>query len=203
MPSNMPNKTASPPQTTDTPRTPTHSNRRINPATVMKKLTDLGNYLSNPDIAMKVAFIAGRCAADRLVPHDAVNDPQPEEVQLTLLGEVSHDGAWLSAEGAYHPGLKLNPGDNITGGKAKFKLIAPSDPKLTVFRHDLEMYIANTCAIHKAALKGKVQCSNCRDPVQNGPIHLTIRHPLIIASQINYKDVLDLTPWHPGENREQ
>ncbi|KAF8506470.1 hypothetical protein JB92DRAFT_2832882 [Gautieria morchelliformis] len=109
-----------------------------------------------------------------------INDPQPEEVQLTLVGEVSHDGTWLLAEGAYRPGLKLNPGNNITGAKAKFELIAQSDPKLTVFRHDWEMYMANIRAIHEAALKDKGQHSNCWDPVQNRPIRLTIRHPLII-----------------------
>ncbi|KAF8529442.1 hypothetical protein JB92DRAFT_2860683 [Gautieria morchelliformis] len=167
-------------KTTKTPRTPTCSKFAIDAGVVMTKLTDVGYYLGHGDIATKVAFVAGGRMGDRLVAHDAINEAQPEEVRLTLVGEISHDGAWLSAEGAYRPASKLNPGDKITNAKAKFELLPASNPKLSLFRQDWDKYVSNIRSIHKAALKDKGHRSERKEPVQSTPSRLTIRHALLI-----------------------
>ncbi|KAF8512169.1 hypothetical protein JB92DRAFT_3117340 [Gautieria morchelliformis] len=128
----MTDHTTSTSESAATPRTPTRPKFAFDATTIMRKLTKLGYYLGNDDMPTQVAFVPGGCAGDRLVAHDAVNEPQPEEVRLTLVGEVSHDGAWLSAKGAYCPASKLNPGDNVPRRLG-----------------------SNICAIHDVALKDK------------------------------------------------
>ncbi|KAF8483183.1 hypothetical protein JB92DRAFT_3132075 [Gautieria morchelliformis] len=176
----MTDNTPSTCESTATPRTPTRPKFAFDAATIMRKLTELGYYLGNDDMPTQVAFVPGGRAGDQLVSHNAVNEPQPEEVQLTLVGEVSRDGAWLSAEGAYRPASKLNPGDNVTGAKARFELVAPLDPNLALFRDDWDTYLSNIHAIHDAVLKDKAHHSERKDLVQKRPSRLIMRHPLVI-----------------------
>ncbi|KAF8526378.1 hypothetical protein JB92DRAFT_2826580 [Gautieria morchelliformis] len=158
----MVDKTTHQSQNNARPRTPPQAKFPCDAAAIMRKLTDLGYYLGHGDIAMKVAFIAGGRMGDRLVAHDDVNDSQPEEVRLSLVGEVSRDGAWLTPEGAYRPALKLNPGEKITGAKAR-----------------IGKYLTNIRSIHEAALKDCAHRTERKEPVQNAG-RLTVRHPLVI-----------------------
>ncbi|KAF8520056.1 hypothetical protein JB92DRAFT_3111911 [Gautieria morchelliformis] len=180
----MTDKTTHQSQNNARPRTPPQAKLACDAAAIMRKLTDLGYYLGHGDIATKVAFIAGGHMGDRLVAHDDVNDSQLEEVGLSLVGEVSHDGAWPTPEGAYCPASKLNPGEKITSVKARFELVTPSDPKLALFKQDWEKYLTNIHSIHEAALKDCTHRTECKEPVQNAGC-LIVRHPLVIEQTAN------------------
>jgi hypothetical protein len=159
----------------------------------MDKLTSMGHYLGTNDISTKVAFVPGGCTGDRLIAKAQINDAQPDEVRLSLVGEISHDGAWLSPEGTYRPGSMF--GDKVTGTKAKFDLISPTSPELRCFAKDWEKSLSNIRAIHEVALKDKGQRPDRKDPTQKEPSKLTLRHALVIVSGIGYC-ILSYTTTH-------
>jgi hypothetical protein len=164
--------------------TPKHTPIRMDVDAVMDKLTTMGHYLGTNDISTKVAFVPGGHTGDRLVAKAQVNDAQPDEVRLSLVGEISRNGAWLSPEGTYRPGSMF--GDKVTGSKAKFDLISPTDPELRRFAKDWEKGLSNIRAIHEAALKDKGQRPDRKDPTQKEPSKLTLRHALVIVSGIKF-----------------
>ncbi|KAF8478324.1 hypothetical protein JB92DRAFT_2837996 [Gautieria morchelliformis] len=172
-------------QRASSPCSPTRPKFAFDAAAIMTKLTDLGYYLGQGDIATKVTFVPGGRLGDRLVAHSDINVTQPEEVRLSLVGEISRDGAWLSPEGAYRPASKFNPSEKITSAKARFEVVAPGDPKLAPFALDSQKYMTNIRAIHEAALKDKAHRSDRRDPVQNAPSRLIVRYPLVTERSEN------------------
>jgi hypothetical protein len=146
---------------TKTPSTPTthklQKAHQFDANAILNKLTTLGYYLGSPDIPAQVEWLAGGRSGDQLVKKQSSSAAEcPEEVILTLVGQISMDDFWLLPLGGWTPGNMFK--EPITKARARCRLIQPKDEaNLQKFHNDWPTYLKNLESFQKLGWASKVQ----------------------------------------------